>query len=117
MLHAKWAPVAVALALAVPAVQAHAQATLKIATWAGAYAEAQKIAVFDPFSKDTGTRIDASLQAGAAGVSGADWDVADLSSADASAYAAASAYADDPAPPGGVMEDQCTGMPLARITR
>jgi putative spermidine/putrescine transport system substrate-binding protein len=64
---------------------AQAQSSLKIATWAGAYAEAQKVAIFDPFSKDTGTKIDASLQVGAAGISGADWDVADLASADATA--------------------------------
>jgi putative spermidine/putrescine transport system substrate-binding protein len=87
MPHTKLATAAVfaALVLAVPGSEAYAQATLKVATWAGAYAEAQKIAVFDPFSKDTGTRIDASLQAGAAGISGGDWDVADLSSAEASA--------------------------------
>ncbi len=83
MLHSKWATAAAVL-LGLTA-QGHAQATLKIATWAGAYAEAQKIAVFDPFSKDTGTRIDASLQAGAAGTSATDWDVADLAAADASA--------------------------------
>ncbi len=87
MLHFSWAPAAIAVTVLLGQAppSANAQATLKIATWAGAYAEAQKIAVFDPFSKDTGTKIDASLQAGAAGVSGADWDVADLSSADASA--------------------------------
>ncbi len=87
MLHFKWASAAAVMTvlLALPVVQANAQTTLKIATWAGAYAEAQKIAVFDPFSKDTGTRIEASLQAGAAGLTGTDWDVADLSSADAAA--------------------------------
>jgi putative spermidine/putrescine transport system substrate-binding protein len=82
----KWAFAAAAVfALALPAAQAQAESSLKIANWAGAYAEAQKVAVFDPFSKDTGTKIDASLQAGAAGLSSGDWDVADLSSADAAA--------------------------------
>ena len=57
--------------------------SLRIATWAGAYGQAQKVAVFDPFAKDTGTHIDASAQVGAAGVSGTDWDVADLLAADA----------------------------------
>ena len=87
MLQSTWTPAAIVMTLILGAAPspASAESMLKIATWAGAYAEAQKIAVFDPFSKDTGTRIDASLQAGAAGVSGTDWDVADLASADASA--------------------------------
>jgi len=74
------APVAAAAA---PAAVSTPSGSLKIATWAGAYGEAQKVAVFDPFAKDTGTHIEASAQVGAAGVSGTDWDVADLTAADA----------------------------------
>ena len=53
---------------------------LRIATSPGAYGEAQKLAVFDPFTKDTGTQIDTSANSGSAN----DWDVADLSAAEAS---------------------------------
>ena len=86
MPHLKWAAVVVAVAAGANISPAMAQQSksLKIATWAGAYAEAQKIAVFDPFAKDTGTKIDTALQAAAAGITSTDWDVADLSSADAS---------------------------------
>ena len=71
------------ITLATPALAQQSSGSIKIATWAGAYGEAQKVAVFDPFAKDTGTRVDASATVGAAGVSGTDWDVADLSAADA----------------------------------
>ena len=84
MVSSKFAAAALAFALgSVPAIQPAAAASLKISTWAGAYGQAQKIALFDPFSKDTGTSIDAVQQAGAAGAGSTDWDVADLSAADA----------------------------------
>ena len=83
MLHRTLAATAVIVALTTSA--AHADSVLKISTWAGAYAEAQKIAVFDPFSKDTGTRVDANTNASAASTGAGDWDVADLSAADAAA--------------------------------
>lgn len=73
------APAAATVAAATPASVSGGR--LRIATAPGAYGEAQKIAVFDPFVKDTGTQIDAASNTGAAG---ADWDVADLSAADAS---------------------------------
>jgi len=60
-----------------------ATGSLRVATWAGAYGEAQKVAVFDPYLKDTGTRIEATPQATITGPAGTDWDVADLSAADA----------------------------------
>ena len=86
MLPIKFTVASLALGLiAVTAAQPATAASLKVATWAGAYGEAQKVAIFDPFSKDTGTSIEASQQAGAAGTTSADWDVADLSAADASA--------------------------------
>lgn len=58
--------------------------TLRIATWAGAYGQAQKEAVFDPFAKETGMQVDTSVQASAGGISSNNWDVADLSAASAS---------------------------------
>ena len=74
---------AVATAAATPAPVPASGGTLRIATWAGAYGQAQKLAVFDPFAKDTGTTVDASAAVGDAGVSGNTWDVADLSAATA----------------------------------
>jgi putative spermidine/putrescine transport system substrate-binding protein len=65
-----------------PAVQAPAAAlpqgsrTLRIATTGGAYGDAQRIAVFEPFTKDTGIAVDA-LHDNLA----TNWDVADLSPA------------------------------------
>ena len=71
-----------------PAAEAATLASLRIATWPGAYGQAQKLAVFDPFTKDTGTQIEATEQSGNAGVSGNDWDIADLSAGDAAALCA-----------------------------
>ena len=79
MLQSKFATVTLALALVGPAVAPSANAaSLKVATSAGAYGQAQKIAVFDPFAKDTGTSIEATPPVGGAGNPGSDWDVADL---------------------------------------
>lgn len=68
-----------------PAAEAASLGRLRIATWAGAYGQAQKAAVFEPFTKDTGTQIEVTDQAGSAGVSGSDWDIADLSAGQAAA--------------------------------
>jgi len=76
------APVQVATPPAAPPAPP-APASLRIATWAGAYGQAQKLAVFDPFSKDTGTQIDATAHPAMSAVNANDWDVADLSAADA----------------------------------
>jgi putative spermidine/putrescine transport system substrate-binding protein len=35
----------------------HAQSTLSVATWGGAYGRAQELALFEPFAKETGTVI------------------------------------------------------------
>ena len=86
MLHPKIAVFSAALVIGcMTLVPVASAASLKIATWAGAYGEAQKIAVFDPFAKDTGTTIEATQQVAVAGVTSTDWDVADLSAADAAA--------------------------------
>ena len=53
--------VAAALALAMVAgifsAGAEDGATLKIATWGGAYGQSQEIAYFQPFAKETGTKV------------------------------------------------------------
>ncbi len=36
---------------------ARAEDTLNVATWGGAYGQSQEIAYFEPFAKETGTRI------------------------------------------------------------
>ena len=49
---------AVVIALGiVGAAGARAEDTLNIATWGGAYGQSQEIAYFEPFAKETGTRI------------------------------------------------------------
>lgn len=73
------------LALAVPPLQAQdATRTLSVSTWTGAYLEAQKRAVFDPFQTETNITIDATSHAGAIAKSDLDakphWDVIDLTS-------------------------------------
>jgi putative spermidine/putrescine transport system substrate-binding protein len=68
-----------------PAAEAATLGNLHIATWPGAYGQAQKAALFDPFTKDTGTQIEATAQVGEAGISGNDWDVADLPAGEAAA--------------------------------
>lgn len=61
-----------------------APGSLRVATWGGAYGEAQRIAVFEPFAKETGIKIDAAHGAKGPTLTGSlDWDVADLSSGDA----------------------------------
>jgi putative spermidine/putrescine transport system substrate-binding protein len=50
--------VAVVLALGiVVCASARAEDTLSVATWGGAYGQSQEIAYFEPFAKETGTRI------------------------------------------------------------
>ena len=51
--------IALASALAISAVPSasHAQTTLSVATWGGAYGQSQEIAFFEPFAKETGTVI------------------------------------------------------------
>jgi putative spermidine/putrescine transport system substrate-binding protein len=44
-------------ALCGAAAAAHAQDTLSVATWGGAYGRAQEIALFEPFARKTGTAI------------------------------------------------------------
>lgn len=48
---------AVAAACTIAYTGARAEDSLSIATWGGAYGQAQEIALFEPFAKETGTRI------------------------------------------------------------
>ena len=63
--------VAAALALAMVAgifsAGAEDGATLKIATWGGAYGQSQEIAYFEPFAKETGTKVATEIYDGSLG--------------------------------------------------
>jgi putative spermidine/putrescine transport system substrate-binding protein len=48
---------AIVAAGAIASAGARAEDTLNIATWGGAYGQSQEIAYFEPFAKETGTRI------------------------------------------------------------
>ncbi len=50
--------VTVALSLGATANLGHAQNTLNVATWGGAYGQSQEAAIFEPFAKETGVSID-----------------------------------------------------------
>lgn len=54
--------------------------SLRVASWGGAYAEAQAIAVFAPFSRDSGIAVDLTQHQASRSLAGTDidWDVADL---------------------------------------
>jgi putative spermidine/putrescine transport system substrate-binding protein len=54
---AKGGIAALAAACAIAYAGARAEDTLSIVTWGGAYGEAQEIALFEPYAKETGTRI------------------------------------------------------------
>jgi putative spermidine/putrescine transport system substrate-binding protein len=70
------------------AAPAESGGTLSIATWGGAYGQSQEIAYFEPFAKETGTRIETEIYDGTLakikemiGSSESEVDVVDVSSA------------------------------------
>lgn len=79
---------AILAACVVASAGARAEDTLSIATWGGAYGQSQEIAYFEPFAKETGTRVateiyDGTLAKIKAMIGGAesDVDVVDVSAA------------------------------------
>jgi putative spermidine/putrescine transport system substrate-binding protein len=67
---------------------ARAEDTLSIATWGGAYGQSQEIAYFEPFAKETGTKVATEIYDGTLakikeliGGDGSDIDVVDVSAA------------------------------------
>lgn len=54
---ARLAAFVMALCLSVTPQLSHAQNTLNLATWGGAYGQSQEVAFFEPFAKETGTSI------------------------------------------------------------
>jgi putative spermidine/putrescine transport system substrate-binding protein len=86
--HGLAAALAGAVLFAPFAVGAEENGTLSIATWGGAYGQSQEIAFFEPFAKETGTKIAMEIYDGSlAGIrqmidgSGAPVDVVDVSAA------------------------------------
>lgn len=78
------APVAGVVTQPVPPVVPKPPKSLRIATWDGAYGDAQRRALLDPFSKDTGIRMDAFAHTGGGellkqqAAEALDWDLADV---------------------------------------
>jgi putative spermidine/putrescine transport system substrate-binding protein len=86
--HGLAAALAGAVLLAPYAIGAEENGTLSIATWGGAYGQSQEIAYFEPFAKETGTKIAMEIYDGSlSGIrqmidgSGTPIDVVDVSSA------------------------------------